>query len=412
MSPLSLPLRSPRLAPRLPRSDQTTTKQPAITPAVAKAAANGSEMAIKSNGIPNPQRYHTFMEPTSPLRQALRADPTARKIVAEWRRLTGGASVDEHRATLLACSGGADSSALVLALATTPARLIVGHVIHDMRSAETSAADAERVRELAIRVGVPCVTTTISARPEGGNLEAVSRRMRYRQLSAMAQETGCAFIATGHHAGDQAETVLMRLMRGVGTAGIGCIRPKRNLDSGVHLVRPMLGVTRADAEAVCRNAEWAWCEDATNTEVGLRAALRHQVLPLLDALSPLASASLARSASVLGEQGAAIERWATMVEHSAAVTGEGGSWPRDLLRTLPEIVVIALFRRAARDGGSLADAAMCRSAARAARDDKRHERIFDTRDRRITIDAERVRISPTPGAGKRPDFPLRTKGES
>jgi len=330
------------------------------------------------------------MQPTGhlPARQ-----PT-RRIVAAWRRLTGGPSTrDSDRPTLIACSGGADSSALLLALATTPAPLTVAHIIHDMRRPQAAQADALRVQELAATLGLPFVTDSIAARPHGGNLEAVSRQLRYAALATLARSSGCRFIVTGHHAGDQAETLLMRLMRGVGSRGVASIRSRRTLAEGIHVIRPMLALNRNDAEAICTAAQWQWLTDATNTDpnFGLRSAIRHRLLPLIEELRPGSTGAIARSTDVLGRHASAIEYAAKTVQALAARNSDNGglSWKRECLRTVPAVVLMAALRNASREPGG---AAFWRTVATAARDKKEHERIFEIGAVRIRIDANTLNI--------------------
>ncbi len=145
---------------------------------------------------------------------------------------------DSHRRTVIACSGGADSSALVIALAAglgVRARdvLVVGHVVHDLRSRGEALADRDAVRALAERLGLEFVEREVRVRGEwGGNLEALARRARYAALGEMAREAGCGFVATAHHADDQMESVLMALVRGAGLRGLAGIRVKRGLGVG------------------------------------------------------------------------------------------------------------------------------------------------------------------------------------
>jgi len=334
------------------------------------------------------------MDPTSPLRSRLRALPAVRRVVASWRRLSGGATVsDDARSTLVACSGGADSSALAIALATTCASIHLGHIVHDMRPVPEAEADAARVTELASLLGVPCLTARIRARPDGGNLEAASRRHRYAALRHLAEENHIPLVATAHHQGDQAETVLMRLMRGVGSRGIGAIRPMRPLGATVTLLRPMLTISRAEAEAICRAAHWCWADDPTNADPArLRAALRANVLPLLDELRPGASAAIARSAQILGEQATAIERAAHAIKAAATRSDDASQWPRELLREQPAVVLGALLRAEA-PGLSWAE---CSAIIRALHDRKRHERVFSLGSVQLRIDASAVRLSSTP----------------
>src|SRR5262249_60653931 len=101
------------------------------------------------------------------------------------------------------------------------------------------------------------------ARQEGGNLEAVARRVRYDWFTRVARETGSPWVATGHTADDQAETVLHRLLRGAGLRGLRGIAVRRELAPGVELVRPLLAGTRAEVLAYLDAAGQAYRQDST-----------------------------------------------------------------------------------------------------------------------------------------------------
>lgn len=287
---------------------------------------------------------------------AVRRDPAAREVVLAWRRLTSGEGasgrVGPGEATLVACSGGADSSALVLALAASakPGRVIVAHVVHDMRPAAESLADRDAARELAAAVGAPFVEASVRAREAGGNLEAASRRLRYAALARLARDRGVRCVATAHHGGDQVESVLMGLLRGSGPRGLGGVAPSRWLDRGrdVRLVRPMLGVGRADCERICRVAGWVWREDTTNADrTRLRSALRHGVARELAALRPGSERRVAAAAEVLRDAaGVVADRAAEVL--AAAERREGHvQWERARLAKERAVVVGEALRMAA-----------------------------------------------------------------
>ena len=212
-----------------------------------------------------------------------------REIIAAWRRLTSPPDARRRgpgEAVLVACSGGADSSALVLALASAGARGVVAHIVHDLRPRRVAHADRDAARRLAERVGWPFVTASVRVKALPGNAEANARRARYQALARLAAKRSLRFIATAHHADDQIETVLMRLLRGAGPSKLAGIRERRGL-SGAILIRPMLCISRAQARAICSAAGWKWREDATNADrTRLRARLRAEVVPRLRRIRP------------------------------------------------------------------------------------------------------------------------------
>jgi tRNA(Ile)-lysidine synthase len=192
------------------------------------------------------------------------------------------------RRVLVAVSGGVDSTVLVAGLAELARlhrlELTIGHVNHGLRGAE-SKADEHAVRTLAEKLGVPVAVETIdphALRSEGPSrdrptLQEAARTLRYRALRALGARFEAAPIATAHNADDQAETVLLRLLRGTGPDGLGGI-PEQSPDGAV--VRPLLRVARRDIEAFARERDLEWREDASNRNSDYaRNRLRHHWLP-------------------------------------------------------------------------------------------------------------------------------------
>lgn len=172
----------------------------------------------------------------------------------------------------LCLSGGSDSCALALAAAgaALPVDVVALHARHRLRGAE-SEADALSVRELCAGLGIPLIEVDAEVAP-GPNLEARARQARYRAL----REAFPGLLATAHHRGDQAETVVLRLLRGAGPAGLRGIHALR--EDGIW--RPFLGLPRSRLEETCREAGWTWREDASNRDQRfLRNWVRHVWLP-------------------------------------------------------------------------------------------------------------------------------------
>src|SRR5262249_27314494 len=145
-----------------------------------------------------------------------------------------------------------DSVAMLRALAeVVPGRVVVAHLNHCLRGAASDADEAfvARLVETLRRVA-PARFVFRSERRDaaagGGNLGAVARHARHEWLASVARAEGVAWIATGHTADDQAETVLFRLLRGTGVSGLAGIAARRRLAPGVEVVRPLLAVGRAD----------------------------------------------------------------------------------------------------------------------------------------------------------------------
>jgi tRNA(Ile)-lysidine synthase len=186
--------------------------------------------------------------------------------------------------TAVACavSGGADSTALALLAVEAGCVVTIVHVDHQLRP--TSADDAALVQRTAAVLGVPCTVHAVAV-GDGPNLEARARAARYGVLPPD--------VLTGHTADDQAETVLINLLRGAAASGLAGMRPGPT--------RPLLGLRRADTVEVCRLAGTATADDESNTDPRfVRNRVRHEVLPLLaDVAARDLAPVLARQADLL-----------------------------------------------------------------------------------------------------------------
>jgi len=193
---------------------------------------------------------------------------------------------------VVAVSGGADSTALLLLLTDLAPQLgldlHVAHFDHRLRPRE-SAKDAQFVAELAQSRGA---TIRVGRAERSPKSEDDARELRYAFLRRAAEDVGAARIATGHTRDDQAETVLLHATRGSGLAGLAGMRPLRD-----DIVRPLLAIGRADTEALCREAKIEPRTDRSNTDLKYaRNRIRRKVLPELERINPQARAALARLA--------------------------------------------------------------------------------------------------------------------
>ena len=200
---------------------------------------------------------------------------------------------------IVAVSGGADSVALLMALhANKPAGgLIVAHLNHGLRGAE-SDADEQFVRALSLELDRPCRVTRVDLARDapGENLEAAARAARYRWFGGLALELGAGWIATGHHADDQAETVLHRLMRGTGLQGLRGIAPIRR-DGPVPVLRPLLTVPRQELVEFLAELRQEYRTDSSNADPRFtRNRIRHELLPLMATFNADVVAALGRTA--------------------------------------------------------------------------------------------------------------------
>lgn len=230
------------------------------------------------------------------------------------------------RPLVVAVSGGADSLCLLHLLhRASPQlglRLHIATLDHGLRG-EDSRADAEFVAQTAADWGLPatCERVDVAALAARHNLsiEEAARRTRYSFLARVAAATGAAAIALGHTADDQAETILMHLIRGSGLTGLRGMQPATpltaayllpgdSLPPGLTLLRPLLGISRAATQAYCDTFGLAARHDKTNADLTyFRNRIRHEVLPLLERLTPGIRERLARTAETLAADYAALE---------------------------------------------------------------------------------------------------------
>jgi tRNA(Ile)-lysidine synthase len=164
----------------------------------------------------------------------------------------------------------------------------VAHLNHQLRGAESDADElfvAQLCRDLASPELVYLSTrldVKAAAQAAGENLEATARRLRYRWLAEVARSEGLRWVATGHTAGDQAETVLHRLLRGTGLRGLRGIASCRELEPGVHVVRPLLRIGRRQLLACLEELQQPYRQDSSNQDRRhTRNRIRLDLLPLL-----------------------------------------------------------------------------------------------------------------------------------
>ncbi|GAA5482774.1 tRNA(Ile)-lysidine synthase [Haloferula sargassicola] len=243
---------------------------------------------------------------------------------------------DKEAGYLVGVSGGADSMALLHFLMSAGfKRLVVCHLNHKSRG-EESDRDADFVRGVAAGMGMPFELGNWS-HAGGSSFENAAREARHRFFAECAQGHGVRKVLLGHHADDQAETVLWNLIRG--SYGLsGMTESQRLTVSGVEmeLIRPLLGARKSELRAWLEARGLPFREDRTNLEpVTVRNRLRLEAFPLLDEIAGRdAAAAMARAASD-GRELQEIKTWA--VEHAAAVDPQGRLHVRRLME-LPEPV--------------------------------------------------------------------------
>lgn len=259
---------------------------------------------------------------------------------------------------LVAVSGGLDSVVLLHVLASLRGRggprIEAVHLDHMLRGA-AAREDAEFVHETCRRLGVALhrsrANVRLRAAHRGTGIEEEGRRARHLFWRRVCLQRNAVAVATGHHAGDQVETVLFRLGRGAGRRGLSGMRPSSEID-GLRVVRPLLDVERSELEAYARQHDLAWSEDATNQLLDpVRNRIRHVVMPALEAaFGSRVGASIRRAAEVLAEEDAWIEEEASRALETIA-EGNGLSLVR--LAAVPDALRLRVLRRWVRDRTAL-----------------------------------------------------------
>lgn len=246
-------------------------------------------------------------------RKPARTDPSALLVDKVAQRVAACAAFVVSGgvpAVAVALSGGRDSAALLHAAAAwrdvagAPVRLVALHVHHGLQ-ADADAWEAACAR-MAAAVGAEFHVRRVRVSADAGRgIEEAAREARYAALDALCAEAGATLLLTAHHLDDQAETVLLQLLRGAGLDGLSAMPMARQ--RRVTLLRPWLDVPRSDIDAYARAHALAWVEDPSNDDARYaRNALR----PLLAGMAghfPAYRASLARSAAHLAEAAALIE---------------------------------------------------------------------------------------------------------
>jgi len=256
-----------------------------------------------------------------------------------------------EKAVLCAVSGGPDSVALLLALSRRASaigirKLGVAHVNHRLRL--TSGKDAALVRNLSRSLGLRCETVSVNVDATAAGLEAGARVARYFALEELARRSGYDTVVTGHTRTDQAETVLLRLLRGSGLRGLSAMARVRGLGPGVKLARPLLGLSGADTRRYVKAAGARVALDSTNADTTLRRnALRLRVWPALARLEPALELRLAELAGQAREDEAALEALARAATSSLVRRrGQRLAIPAPALAALPPAVGRRVLRRA------------------------------------------------------------------
>lgn len=251
-------------------------------------------------------------------------------LLAEWRKLKLPLSGET---IVVAVSGGADSTALLLALEELRRSeklyndICVAHLDHRLR--KSSSKDAKWVSELASTLGFKSVIgrskVADEAREANDNLEQAARDARYAFLQRTAKKVCANYVLTAHTMDDQAETVLLRLMRGSAGFGLGGMEAMRPLakNSSIKLVRPLLWARRIDTEEYCRLRRVKFLSDEMNDDLSFaRVKVRKQLLPMMQSFNNRIVEAISRTAAQLREDGAVLFNDSDALFRRAAVSKE------------------------------------------------------------------------------------------
>lgn len=201
---------------------------------------------------------------------------------------------------IVGVSGGPDSSCLLDVLAILSPKLgfqlQIAHINYGLRGKD-SDRDEALVREKSAAYGLPISVLALQNIPKRGNLEENLRKIRYEYFESLRKELNFDLIAVGHTQDDQAETVLMRLLRGAGLDGLSAMRPRNGA-----IIRPLLATSRKMVEEYIEKQGISYVIDLTNNDTALlRNKVRHKLLPLLEQYNPNIKSTLASTAAIVAE---------------------------------------------------------------------------------------------------------------
>jgi tRNA(Ile)-lysidine synthase len=321
--------------------------------------------------------------------------------IAQALRGLGHPSAGER--VVVGLSGGADSVALLHVLAALGRHhgfaVVAAHLDHGLRP--DSAADAAFCHDLCATLGTPFRTLRADVaarrRAEGGGLEEAARRERHAFLQAVKAEEGASWIALAHTRDDQAETVLLRLLRGAGGLGLSAMRPRAG-----DLLRPMLGLSRRDVLDHLAARSLSWREDPSNADVAIaRNRVRHELIPYLERhFNPAVREALARSAALLAED-------------ADVLAAGSGALTVTALRSAPRAVARLSVRRALQDAGGLRGVGLTHVDAivdLAATEAPSGRRVALPGGREAVFNFDEVRIAPRRVAARPFSLPLTVPG--
>lgn len=265
---------------------------------------------------------------------------------------------------LLAVSGGADSVALLRLFSYFRGefglRIFAAHANHQLRG-EDSDGDETFVQELCRRFEIPCASRRLEIARTSNGLENDARNARYAFLRETAEDLGCRYIALAHHRDDQTETILHRILRGTGVAGLAGMSRLRPLNGAVTLIRPMLTFSKLEILDYLHSLGQPWRTDASNFSTDLtRNRIRQELLPKLrEDFNPQLDAALLRLGTAAAEMQEMTDTLTRRLEELcvSSAHGEIQIFPRTFALSdafpdgVPEFLWTELLRRVWRENG-------------------------------------------------------------
>lgn len=251
---------------------------------------------------------------------------------------------------LLAVSGGNDSMALLASMQQLAERfawqLTVVHVNHQLRGKE-SDDDASYVATYCQKQQIPCVIKHVDVHrakaKSGGNKQALARKLRYEAFCEVAKELSIRYLVLAHHADDQVETILMRVLRGTGTQGLAGMEDKRSWGD-LEIVRPLLPFTRTELENFIKEANIVPRNDSSNQSLDYtRNRLRLQLIPQLKNYNPQLNQAILQLADVIREEEVVWDEWTKRIIDSCVRKMDAQTFEFDLTSFLCQ--PLALQRR-------------------------------------------------------------------
>ncbi|GAB4538711.1 MAG: tRNA lysidine(34) synthetase TilS [Anaerolineales bacterium] len=243
--------------------------------------------------------------------------------------LANQCALAKDRPLIVGFSGGADSLCLLLTLREAGYPIIAAHFDHQLRA--ESPQDAQRAKQTCAALSIDCVGASQNvlayAQEKKLSIEEAARELRYRFLFKLAREKNAQAVAVGHTADDQAETILMHILRGSALDGLRGMTYRATLptfDANIPLVRPLLNMTRAETEACCAAHHLQPLRDASNDSLDYRRnQIRHQILPLLKTYNPQIQSALRRLSQTVQDDLEIIETLEDSLWQEAAAPQDG-----------------------------------------------------------------------------------------